>query len=323
MSQDVVNSREANSGNISRANNGNDNNRERRIDATRYQLSAERETTRSGPGRVGPSKRQLSQFLRRGTLHTGFHVFEGFPVYVLGAVGQALDIEPGIEPGAVVRVHMQISTSSAAVWSSMTSGQRLERGIPRLVAASRGLFLQSRVWGESFGSPRVGVWENEQGVRGTRGDWAILIVTGLGLGSGGSVVRVLWKISSRRSPFFMTRVSRRSRLRPDHLNVSPSLGRPQSRRRWSSRPNKSAGIQEIDDRASLINTPIVAVTSLGKRPYPRESSRFPPSTFHHSESQSKVQRLFSRPTNVPTKDVRSEIMNNTGICDDDLPQLIV
>lgn len=209
------------------------------------------------------------------------------------------------------------------VWSSMTSGQRLERGIPRLVAASRGLFLQSRVWGEFFGSPRVGVWENEQGVRGTRGDWAILIVTGLGLGSGGSVVRVLWTISSRRSPFFMTRVSRRSRLRPDHLNISSSLGRPQSRRRWSSRPNKSAGIQEIDDRASLINTPIVAVTSLGKRPYPRESSRFPPSTFHHSESQSKVQRLFSRPTNVPTKDVRSEIMNNKGICDDDLPQLIV
>lgn len=250
-------------------------------------------------------------------------MFEGFPVCVLGAVGQALDIEPGIEPGAVVRVHMQISTSSAAslefhdLWATARAWDpEVGSSIEGAVAAVLGL-------GGILWEPESWCLGERTGVRGTRGDWAILIVTGLGLGSDGSVVRVLWTISSRRSPFFMTRVSRRSRLRPDHLNVSSSLGRPQSRRRWSSRPNKSAGIQEIDDRASLINTPIVAVTSLGKRPYPRESSRFPPSTFHHSESQSKVQRLFSRPTNVPTKDVRSEIMNNTGICDDDLPQLIV
>jgi len=45
----------------------------------------------------------------------------------------------------------------------MTSGQQLESGIPRLGAASRGLFLQSGVGGESFVSPRVGVWETHRG----------------------------------------------------------------------------------------------------------------------------------------------------------------
>lgn len=146
-------------GNISRASNGNDNNRERRIDATRYQLSAGRgrETTRSGPGRVGPSKRQLSQFWRRGTLHTGLcsrvsqSVFSGLlakPWTLNSCSGAACAFTCSYRPGA---------------WSAMISGQRLERGIPRLVAASRGLFLQSRVWGESFVSPRVGVWENGQG----------------------------------------------------------------------------------------------------------------------------------------------------------------
>lgn len=98
-------------GNISRASNGNDNNRERRIDATRYQLSAGRgrETTRSGPGRVGPSKRQLSQFWRRGTLHTGLcsrvsqSVFSG-----LLAKPWTLNLLQWCR----VRVHMQLSTWS-------------------------------------------------------------------------------------------------------------------------------------------------------------------------------------------------------------------
>ena len=64
----------------------------------------------------------------------------------------------------------------------MLAGQRFESGIPRSVAASEGVVSAIPGLDESFGG-RIGlVLGDERGA--VRGSWAVLIVTGVGLGSG-------------------------------------------------------------------------------------------------------------------------------------------